>query len=91
MKKTLSTILLTTSLALASAFAQNPNTQPQNPSARGEMKESGSEVKAAGKAAGHYASRGQVASGGKEFGKHVGRAGKHFGRGVKKGAKQAAK
>jgi hypothetical protein len=69
-------------------FAQKPNTRPQNPTAGGEMKESGSEAKEAGKSMGHYTKHGHVGTGTKEFGKHAGRAGKHFGSGVKKGVKR---
>jgi hypothetical protein len=71
------------------ALAQNPGSA-QQPSAKGEMKQSGSEVKEAGKSASQQAKNGRMVSGAKDFGKHMGRAGKHFGQGVKKGAKKAA-
>src|SRR6516225_6154027 len=88
MKIKLASIFLIAVFGMASVFAQNPNASPQNPSAKGDMKESGSEVKAAGKAEGSNAKQGHMVSGGKQFGKHVGQAGKHFGRGVKKTAKR---
>ena len=64
-------------------FAQNNNT------ATGQMKESGSEVKKAGKSMGSQVKHGRIVRGGKHFGKHIGRAGKHFGRGTKKAVKKA--
>jgi hypothetical protein len=91
MKKTLALIFLLVAFATTQAFAQNPNTAPQNPSAKGEMKESGSEVKEAGKSVGHHTRHGRLVSGGKDFGRHMGRAGKHFGRGVKKTTKRVVK
>lgn len=64
------------------AIAQNNNTSG------GQMKESGSEVKRAGKSMGRNVKHGRVLRGGKHFGKHMGRAGKHFGRGTKKAIKR---
>jgi hypothetical protein len=61
---------------------QNDNTST------GQMKESGSEVKKAGKSMGRNVKHGRIARGGKHFGKHIGRAGKHFGRGTKKAIKR---
>jgi hypothetical protein len=90
MKLKLATISLMAVFGMTSAFAQNPNKAPQNPTAKGEMKESGSEVKQAGRDIGHQTKHGHVVTGSKQFGKHMGRAGKHFGRGVKKTAKRAS-
>ena len=63
--------------------------QENNNSTKGQMKESGSEVKKAGSAMGHNVKHGRVVRGGKHFGKHMGRAGRHFGRGTKKAVKHA--
>ena len=87
MKRIIATIALAGVFAVNLALAQNPS---QQPSAKGEMKQSGSEVKEAGKTMGNQTKNGHVVSGAKNFGKHMGRAGKHFGKGVKKGAKKAA-
>ena len=87
MKKSTSNFLMTFAIAVsfavtpATAFAQNSNTSG------GQMKESGSEVKKAGRTGGHYVKHGRIVRGGKHFGKHMGRAGKHFGRGTKKAVK----
>ena len=61
--------------------------QENNNTSGGQMKESGSEVKKAGKSMGHNVKHGRIIRGGKHFGKHMGRAGKHFGRGTKKAVK----
>jgi hypothetical protein len=61
---------------------QNDNTST------GQMKQSGSEVKKAGKSMGRNVKHGRIVRGGKHFGKHIGRAGKHFGRGTKKAFKR---
>lgn len=61
--------------------------QENNNTSGGQMKESGSEVKKAGKSMGHNVKHGRIVRGGKHFGKHIGRAGKHFGRGTKKAVK----
>jgi hypothetical protein len=67
-------------------FAQtNKN---RNTSAKGEMRQSGKEVKEAGKSLGSNVKHGRVARGGKHFGKHMYRAGKHFGKGTGKAAKK---
>jgi hypothetical protein len=60
---------------------QNDNT------AKGQVKQSGTEVGRAGKSMGRNVKHGRVLRGGKHFGKHMGRAGKHFGRGTKKAVK----
>jgi Ni/Co efflux regulator RcnB len=61
--------------------------QENNNTSKGQMKESGSEVKKAGQSMGRNTRHGRLAKGGKHFGKHMGRAGKHFGRGTKKAVK----
>jgi len=83
-----SLMIATMALALALTplygFAQENNNTP-----KGQMKESGSEVKKAGQSMGRHARHGRLVKGGKHFGKHMGRAGKHFGRGTKKSVKRA--
>lgn len=71
-------ITFTASQAIAQ---QNDNT------AKGQMKQSGSEVRKAGTSMGHDMKHGRVVRGGKHFGQHIGHAGKHFGRGTKKAVK----
>ncbi len=61
--------------------------QDNNNTAKGQMKESGSEVKKAGTSMGRNVKHGRIVRGGKHLGKHVGRAGRHFGRGTKKAVK----
>jgi hypothetical protein len=61
--------------------------QENNNTSKGQMKESGSEVKKAGISMGRQVRHGRLVKGGKHFGKHIGRAGKHFGRGTKKAVK----
>jgi hypothetical protein len=76
--------------ALTLSFALTPLSglsQENNNTSGGQMKESGSEVKKAGKSMGHNVKHGRIVRGGKHFGKHMGRAGKHFGRGTKKAVK----
>ena len=76
--------------AMTISFALTPLhgiAQENNNTAGGQMKESGSEVKKAGKSMGHNLKHGRIVRGGKHFGKHMGRAGKHFGRGTKKAVK----
>lgn len=63
--------------------------QQNNNTAKGQVKESGTEVGRAGKSMGRNVKHGRVLRGGKHFGKHMGRAGKHFGRGTKKAVKRA--
>ena len=58
--------------------------QQNNNTAKGQMKESGTEVGRAGKSMGRNVRHGRIVRGGKHFGKHMGHAGKHFGRGTKK-------
>lgn len=76
--------------ALTLSFVLSPLSaisQENNNTSGGQMKESGSEVKKAGKSMGHNVKHGRILRGGKHFGKHIGRAGKHFGRGTKKAVK----
>jgi hypothetical protein len=76
--------------AMTLAFGLTPLSgiaQENNNTSKGQMKESGSEVKRAGTSMGHNVKHGRVLRGGKHFGKHIGRAGKHFGRGTKKAVK----
>jgi hypothetical protein len=63
--------------------------QQNNNTAKGEIKESGSEASNAAKGMGRNLKHGRVVRGGKHFGKHMGRAGKHFGRSSKKAVKHA--
>ena len=60
---------------------QNDNT------AKGQVKQSGREVRRAGTSMGDNVKHGRVVRGGKHFGRHMGRAGRHFGRGTKKAVK----
>ena len=62
--------------------------QQNNNTSKGQMKESGSEVKKAGKGMAQNVKHGRIVRGGKHFGKHIGRAGKHFGQGTKKAVKK---
>jgi hypothetical protein len=84
--KSLMMATMTLSLAITPlyGFAQENNNTP-----KGQMKESGSEVKKAGQSMGRHVRHGRIVKGGKHFGKHIGRAGKHFGRGTKKAVKRA--
>lgn len=92
MKHRIATITLTVSAlvfgcAPSLAFTQQTNTN-RNTSIKGEMKQSGREVKEAGKGLGSNVKHGRVVRGGKHFGKHMYRAGKHFGKGTGKAAKK---
>ena len=62
--------------------------QENTNNATGQMKETGKETKKAGKSMAKNVKKGRVATGGKHFGKHMGKAGKHFGRGTKKAIKK---
>ncbi|MGH9930635.1 MAG: hypothetical protein ACREA9_15610 [Pyrinomonadaceae bacterium] len=80
--------LILASLALSLALSPLSGVaQENNNTSGGQMKESGSEVKKAGKSMGQNVRHGRIFRGGKHFGKHMGRAGKHFGRGTKKAVK----
>ena len=78
----MATLLLSLAFLPLSGFAQENNN-----TSKGQMKESGSEVKKAGASMGRNVKHGRIVRGGKHFGKHIGRAGKHFGRGTKKAVK----
>jgi hypothetical protein len=82
--KFLMTAAMTLSLVLLPLYGI---AQQNNNTSTGQMKESGSEAKKAGKSMGRNVRHGRIVRGGKHFGKHMGRAGKHFGRGTKKAVK----
>ena len=90
MKRTLVRLLPAAALAIVLGLtAPSALAQQNSNTATGQMKQSGQEVKRAGKSAGHNMKHGRVVRSGKHFGKHIGRAGKHFGRGTKKAVKHA--
>ena len=90
MKRTLVRLLPTAALGIILGLTTPGAPAQQNSNtAKGQMKESGREVKQAGKSAGHNMKHGRVVRSGKHFGKHMGRAGKHFGRATKKAVKHA--
>jgi hypothetical protein len=92
MKRKIMQSLTVTSLGLILSFTlMSASAQENNNSAKGEMKNSGSEVKRAGATAGHDVKHGRLVRAGKHFGKHTGRAGRHFGRGTKKATKKIVK
>jgi hypothetical protein len=74
------------------AFGQSANasqeTTNRNASAKSHIKQSGKESAEAGKSLGHNVKHGRIARGGKQFGKHAGRAAKHFGKSTKAVAKK---
>ena len=76
------------SVALVLSITVLPAHAQDNQGGTAEMKKSGSETKEAGKSLGRNVKKGRLASGGKQFGKHMGRAGKHVGRGTKKAFKR---
>jgi hypothetical protein len=80
----LSMTLIALSLGLTPLYGI---TQQNNNTAKGEVKQSGTEVGRAGQSMGRNVKHGRVLRGGKHFGKHMGRAGKHFGKGTKKAVK----
>jgi hypothetical protein len=71
-------------LTAAAVLGQNSNSN----TAGGEMKQTGSETKKAGKSMGRNVKHGRIVKGGKHFGKHIGKAGKHFGKGTKRAVKK---
>jgi len=80
--------LLMTAMALSLALIPLYGiAQQNNNTAKGQVKQSGTEVGRAGRSMGRNVKHGRVLRGGKHFGKHMGRAGKHFGRGTKKAVK----
>jgi hypothetical protein len=82
--KTANAILVAVFILLTSsprpAIAQDVPSN-RNATVKGQMKESGKEVRNAGEGLGTNVRHGRVLSGGKHFGKHMYRAGKHFGKG----------
>lgn len=96
MKHRITTIPLTVAalviFACAPSLAFTPQTNTnRNSSIKGEMKQSGKEVKKAGTSLGSNVKHGRVVRGGKHFGKHMYRAGKHFGKGTGKAAKKTGR
>ena len=90
MKRKVNFLMTTAAMALSLVLVPMQGiAQQNNNSSTGQMKESGSEVKRAGKSMGRNVRHGRILRGGKHFGKHIGRAGKHFGRGTKKAVKRA--
>ena len=90
MKRKVNFLMTTAAMALSLVLVPMLGiAQQNNNSSTGQMKESGSEVKRAGKSMGRNVRHGRILRGGKHFGKHIGRAGKHFGRGTKKAVKRA--
>jgi hypothetical protein len=88
MKRKVSKFLMMAAMTTSFALTPLPGiAQENNNTSGGQMKESGSEVKKAGKSMGQNVKHGRIVRGGKHFGKHMGRAGKHFGRGTKKAVK----
>lgn len=63
----------------------------RNATVKGQMKQSGKEVRNAGVGLGTNVKHGRVARGGKHFGKHMYRAGKHFGKGSGIAAKKTGR
>ncbi len=78
-------IAVATSIAVTVPLTKGQN----NNTAKGEMKQSGSEASSAAKGMGRNVKHGRVVRGSKHFGKHTWRAGKHFGRSTKKAIKHA--
>ncbi len=92
MKQKLKQSLTVVSLGLILSFTLvSASAQENNNTAKGEMKNSGSEVKRAGTTAGHDMKHGRVVRAGKHFGRHTGRSARHFGRGTKKATKNVVK
>lgn len=88
MKRKVKFLMMTAAMALSLVLVPDGIAQQNNNTSTGQMKESGSEVKRAGKSMGRNVRHGRILRGGKHFGKHIGRAGKHFGRGTKKAVKK---
>ena len=81
-------ILLT--MAPQPTIAQDVTTN-RNATVKGQMKQSGKEVRNAGAGLGKNVRHGRLARGGKHFGKHMYRAGKHFGKGSGIAAKKTGR
>ena len=73
------------------SLAGQDTTTNRNATVKGQMKQSGKEVKNAGAGLGTNVKHGRIARGGKHFGKHMYRAGKHFGKGSGVAAKKAGR
>jgi hypothetical protein len=73
-------VLILLTIGPRSAIAQDIPTN-RNATVKGQMKQSGTEVRNAGEGLGKNVRHGHVVGGGKHFGKHMYRAGKHFGKG----------
>jgi hypothetical protein len=87
-KRKAMTFLMMAAMALSLALTPLYGiAQQNNNTSTGQMKESGSEVRKAGKSMGRNVRHGRIVRGGKHFGRHMGGAGKHFGRGTKKAVK----
>ena len=89
MKRKVTHFFMIIALTVSVAFEVQPTSAQNNNTAKGEIKESGSEASNAAKGMGRNLKHGRVVRGGKHFGKHIGRAGKHFGRSTKKAIKHA--
>ena len=85
MTKTIAKGILTAAFVLlpisSLSLAAQDATTNRNATVKGQMKQSGKEVKNAGAGLGTNVKHGRVGRGGKHFGKHMYRAGKHFGKG----------
>jgi len=89
-KQKLTIVSMIVALALSLALSPRRAIAQQNSNtASGHMKNSGREVRRAGRSMGRNVKHGRLVRGGKHFGQHMGRAGKHFGRGTKKAVKHA--
>src|ERR1041384_2384166 len=75
--------------AKAPGWAQG--SKNQNATVKGQMKQSGKEVKNAGQGLGENVKHGRVARGGKHIGTHMYRGGKHFGKGSGMAVKKTGK
>jgi hypothetical protein len=89
MKRRVKFLMMTATTALSLVLVPVQGIAQNNNTSTGQMKQSGSEVKRAGKSMARNVRHGRILRGGKHFGKHIGRAGKHFGRGTKKAVKRA--
>lgn len=94
MKLKITRVILTTAAVILFAWvaplALAQQDTPGQPTAKGQMKESGKEVGKAGKSLGSNVKHGRIVRGGKRFGKHIGYAGRHIGRGTKQAIQKAA-
>jgi hypothetical protein len=89
-KLTLAAVLLLLTIAPPPTRAQAVTTN-RNATVKGQMKQSGTEVRNAGAGLGKNVRHGRIARGGKHFGKHMYRAGKHFGKGSGLAAKKTGR